>query len=503
MSAMAERRAYRGETLEDALRQVREELGPEALVVRQREGVIGGIGGFFGRRCVELEVEAPAAPAAESDLWAEDTWVEPIRKTPSPLPARSVIDLYDSGDVPEKPQASSATLPQPSAYAHPASPSGSLLSPLDRYLAAEEHVDLDDEPEPVLETESPLVRTLFEQASPFADELAQAFERVDLESLPSVSLEPIESDLVAAEPVVAEPVVAEPVVAEPAVLALVEPEPAGAELEVIEPQAIAVSEPEPAPLPAVIPIFDPDGMVRRLVGAGLDARIARDVVAEAASELRLFDPTTPFHRQVQTVLARRIRTCRMSKRRGRRTIALVGPAGSGKTLTAARLCYAYGAQRSVAALSLEPVREAFELAQHTKDLDVAFAVAHDASTLQIELDKLGSSDVLVIDTPAIDLQDEHRLGVLALLLELIGPDETHLLMPASLGAIGVRELLEGASPALGVDRVLVTHCDGPRRTSTAIAAAINAKLPISFTATGKPWGLRPADAYDLAGAVVQ
>ena len=63
MSAGLERRSYRAETLEDALRLVSDELGPDALVVRQREGVIGGVGGFFGRRCVELEVELPAGPA--------------------------------------------------------------------------------------------------------------------------------------------------------------------------------------------------------------------------------------------------------------------------------------------------------------------------------------------------------------------------------------------------------------------------------------------------------
>lgn len=497
MSAMAERRAFRGETLEDALRQVREELGPEAIVVRQREGVVGGVGGFFGRRCVELEVEAaphplagPQKPPDGSDIWAEDSWAEPMPTTPRAIPtvprampARAAIDLYDSDEAPPIEIAAAAAAvrwPMPDAPATP------FTTPLDRYLpaagdrefATEEMASV-QEPE----LESPLVRTLFEQASPFADELAQAFERTELDTLPTAPPEPA-------------PVVAKPLAVAVAVAAA-EPE----LLPVLVGRIQVVAEPRPAPAP----VFDPAGMQRRLVTAGLDERLAHDVVAEAASELRLFDPTEPFDRQVQAALARRIRVARSSRRKGRRVVALVGPSGSGKTLTAARLCYAYGTagDRSVAALSLEPVREAFALAQHTKGLDIELAVAADSTTLQVELERLAPADLLIVDTPSVDPTDTDRLGLLALLLDLVGADETHLLMPASLSPDGVRALLETVSPALGVDRLLLTHCDGPGRASVGVSAAIRAKLPISFTATGKTWGLRPADAYELAGTVLQ
>jgi len=467
MSALAERRAFRGETLEDALAQVRAELGPQAIVVRQREGVVGGVGGFFGRRCVELEVEAPARPLEAADIWAEDSWVEPVPTTPLPraMPARAVIDLYDSDEPPPSEVIAAAAARRPP----PAAPTVPFTTPLDRYLypagerePATEEIDAGHEPE----AESPLVRTLYRQASPFADELVQAFERTELETLPTAPPEPA----VVPEPL---PVLAEPI--------------------------RVVAGPAPAP------VFDPAGMRRRLVTAGLDERLARDVVAEAESELRLFDPTEPFERQVRAALARRIRVARAHRRKGRRVIALVGPPGSGKTLTAARLCHVYGTggDRSVAALSLQPVREAFGLAHLTKGLAVELAVASDSTTLQLELQRLAPADLLVVDTPAVDPDDEDRLGLLALLLELVGADETHLLLPASLGPHGVRTLLDTISPALGVDRLLLTHRDGPGTASVAISAAIRSKLPVSFTATGEAWGLRPADAYALAGDILR
>ncbi len=49
-----EPRTYRGTDLDELLPKIREELGADAMVVRQREGLQGGVGGFFQKRCVEV-----------------------------------------------------------------------------------------------------------------------------------------------------------------------------------------------------------------------------------------------------------------------------------------------------------------------------------------------------------------------------------------------------------------------------------------------------------------
>jgi hypothetical protein len=49
---------FRGRTLEELLPQIREQLGPDAIVVRQRDGLMGGIGGFFQQRFVEVDARA-------------------------------------------------------------------------------------------------------------------------------------------------------------------------------------------------------------------------------------------------------------------------------------------------------------------------------------------------------------------------------------------------------------------------------------------------------------
>ena len=48
-------RTYRGRTLEELLPQIRAELGPDAIILREREGLVGGVGGFFAQRFIEVD----------------------------------------------------------------------------------------------------------------------------------------------------------------------------------------------------------------------------------------------------------------------------------------------------------------------------------------------------------------------------------------------------------------------------------------------------------------
>ena len=53
-----ETKTYRGASIEELLPQIRAELGPEAVIVTRREGLIGGVAGFFQKKCVEVDARA-------------------------------------------------------------------------------------------------------------------------------------------------------------------------------------------------------------------------------------------------------------------------------------------------------------------------------------------------------------------------------------------------------------------------------------------------------------
>src|SRR5918997_3402040 len=54
-------KTFRGRTLEELLPQIRAELGPDAIVLRRREGRDKKAGGFFQRPFVEVDARAPHA----------------------------------------------------------------------------------------------------------------------------------------------------------------------------------------------------------------------------------------------------------------------------------------------------------------------------------------------------------------------------------------------------------------------------------------------------------
>ncbi|MEA2154098.1 MAG: hypothetical protein QOE11_238, partial [Solirubrobacteraceae bacterium] len=91
-------RTYRGTDLDELLPKIREELGPDAMVVRQREGLHGGLGGFFQRRCVEVVARratprvnvyddgpAQALPESESEHEPASPAIREIMRVASPF----------------------------------------------------------------------------------------------------------------------------------------------------------------------------------------------------------------------------------------------------------------------------------------------------------------------------------------------------------------------------------------------------------------------------------
>lgn len=85
---MSEPRTYRGRDLDELLPRIREELGPDAIVIRQREGLDGGIAGFFQKRCVEV-VARPATPGVDS---YDGAAAEPAAVAPEP-PAPAIAEI--------------------------------------------------------------------------------------------------------------------------------------------------------------------------------------------------------------------------------------------------------------------------------------------------------------------------------------------------------------------------------------------------------------------------
>jgi hypothetical protein len=115
---------FRGRSLEELLPQIREQLGPDAIVLKQRDGLVGGIGGFFQQRFVEVDARAGHA---RIDTYDED----PAALEPEPESFAQLLadaETADEGGPRIRPgPTGSDSLSSPEPFeAQPATPAPSL-----------------------------------------------------------------------------------------------------------------------------------------------------------------------------------------------------------------------------------------------------------------------------------------------------------------------------------------------------------------------------------------
>lgn len=232
--------------------------------------------------------------------------------------------------------------------------------------------------------------------------------------------------------------------------------------------------PEPAPEPeAPAAPADPKAsrLTEALVAAGLPEATAADIVAEAVSHGVPFASPRQLKRLVRAALARRIAVAPGYRGR-RRALAIVGAAGAGKTHVAARIVAAY---------------------EEGSDLDARLIELHGAGGLPL------AEGVTVVDTPAAAPRDAARVAELAAALEAVELDEIHLAIPATLSAPAAVQLLDGLAP-LRPTHLVLTHADETGHLGPVIGLAVERGLPFSFVGRGD--GVEPADASDLAAALL-
>ena len=542
-TSLQETRTYRGGSLEELLPRILDELGPDAVITKQREGVLGGVGGFFGKRCVEVEVVVPVGTAAPVPT--------PAAPPRSSMPQRAVIDAYDIGDtltgIPALPG-------NPARAAAAAQPAPAAPVPTPRPAAG--HT-----PRFPGDTGSPIINSVFAQALPFADHLTAAAAAsvpsttlapppswasdLDLSQLEDEQYQPLEllDDTLALEarawakqeiselkravaerhkddpapvrltaaapppaPKVAAPAPAPaPAAARPAASPAPAPTPVPAAAAAVLAPAAPSAAPTSDNLPAKRSPAELVALAETLSAAGLPESLVLQIHKDVARDVRPFATDMPVRDQARAALAKRIKV--KSAWRGKRhMIALVGGPGSGKTVTAAKLCHAFAVEGglSVGAMSLESPRVALQLGYLTDGIGVDLQIADLPSQVPMAAGRLVADDLIVVDTPSVYPNDPESMARLESLLLALRPDETHFLVPASAEIEPSQELLDALAARIGVDRILITRLDEAPSLGAQVALSISSRLPISYLASGDTvgFGLAPADPVMLASMVL-
>jgi len=473
---------YRGRSLEELVPRIRSELGDDAVIVARRETTSGGVGGFFAKREIEVEVRpgsevAPHVAAAFAQQQAEaherQQGSEPAelsggRPATGPevdaLPSSTDVTVDDLFPAPPAPQSEGlAALFNAGVLEPPAPVAAEIIEDDD-----EDFEDDDDEVAAVAAEPAP---------EPQADEP---------EPLPEVEQPTGAFDYLG----VAEEVEPEP---QPEPASLAPSRPIWDENAPVAPVA-SFTAPAPGELPAAA-----REAVERLVARGLRLPLAEAVAEEAVASLLPLDPTADPQALVIDALARRIPVHAL--RRGPAVIGFVGPGGAGKTRCVARLAAAHARHGAlpVSVLSLRSPDGGAELTRLLAPYDVELHAVDGGAEGAARIAALRGQGLVVVDTPGVSPRSPGELRALGDELRALAPDELHLTVSATTGTEAARELVGGVRE-LGVSAVVVTHTDETEILGTVIGLAIDCQLPLSYLARGQAVeaGLSPASPAALA-----
>jgi len=187
--------------------------------------------------------------------------------------------------------------------------------------------------------------------------------------------------------------------------------------------------------------------------------------------------------------------------------AVVGPTGSGKTTSLAKLAVAASAQRPVRLVSLDQSRGtlingAQQILSSLATSTITFSSLDSFERLPKLVAEARKNECVLIDTPGFSAQDQLAAEKLAAALAACGDIDVHLVAPAYMKSRDLRNSIDRYR-LFQPSKLLVTRMDETETFGTVFSEAALAGLALSFLSCGPriPDDIRAATAEDLLAMV--
>jgi len=240
-------------------------------------------------------------------------------------------------------------------------------------------------------------------------------------------------------------------------------------------------------------------LLRRLLELGISPAVSRRILAEVPED----GEVEQVWRRVLTVLANRLSVVRDDVVQKGGVFALIGPTGVGKTTTiakmAARFALAHGA-KGIALVTTDNYRIGAheQLRTYGRILGTPVRVANDAEDLRTTLKSLGDKQLVLIDTAGMSQRDVRISEQFAMLSEGSALIRSYLVMSAASQLSVLDETIQAFSQA-SLAGCILTKIDESASLGAALSVTLHHDLPIAYTSDGQrvPEDLQRARGVDL------
>jgi len=191
----------------------------------------------------------------------------------------------------------------------------------------------------------------------------------------------------------------------------------------------------------------------------------------------------------------------------RRTVALVGPTGVGKTTTIAKLAANFrlrdGIRMGLVTVDTYRIAAVEQLRTYAEIIDLPMKVVTSPLEMRRAMDELSGLDLVLIDTAGRSPRDEPKIQELQNFLLEANVDEVHLVM-SLVASVRSLETTARQFSVAGTTSVILTKLDEAAGMGALLSAARKIETPISYLTTGQdvPDDIETAEAARMARLVL-
>lgn len=248
-----------------------------------------------------------------------------------------------------------------------------------------------------------------------------------------------------------------------------------------------------------------------MIEADVEEELARDLVDRVRKESEpseLLDPILVKARAMG-ILEREIAVAGpiLAEPGRRRTAALVGPTGVGKTTTIAKLAanFRLREKRRVGLITVDTYRIAAveQLRTYADIIDLPMEVVATPRQMREAAERLSDLDLILMDTAGRSPRDEIKIQELRALLAEAEPDEVHLVLSSTASP---RQLVNTAQQfsEVGTTALLLTKLDEATGVGHILSLLRECRLPVSYLTDGQnvPDDIQVAQRGSLAHMIL-
>ncbi|MBN2688049.1 MAG: flagellar biosynthesis protein FlhF [Deltaproteobacteria bacterium] len=222
------------------------------------------------------------------------------------------------------------------------------------------------------------------------------------------------------------------------------------------------------------------------------------------ADLRNYDDTI-IH--LEDMLRKTIGGLSPSRKRDKKIWAFIGPTGTGKTTTLAKLAahHVFERKANVGIVTMDTYRigATDQLRKYADIMGVPLEVARDKTSLVSVIRRLSERDVILVDTPGRSLRDEGHLLKLKDILSSVPGMEKHLVLSVT-SSYGC---MMDAATRFGMtdyDTFIFTKLDDAATCGTMYSVVEEMKKPVSYVTDGQnvPHDIREVEPGILARIIM-